>query len=66
MAQFKRKQINCNCPAYPFVHRLDSGKCAALYNSGSDDTYMTRQQWEYEMLRDFDRTEAQAINKGVF
>lgn len=29
----KRKQINCHCSAYPFVHRLDSGECRKLYNA---------------------------------
>lgn len=35
----------CTCEAYlgksgkPFPHRLDSGKCKELYNSGNDDTY---------------------------
>lgn len=28
----KRKQITCNCKAYKFPHRLDSGKCRKLYN----------------------------------
>ena len=28
----KRKQITCNCEAYSFPHRLDSGKCRELYN----------------------------------
>ncbi len=28
----KRKQITCNCEAYKFPHRLDSGKCRELYN----------------------------------
>lgn len=39
--KYKRKQVNCNCPAYPFVHRLDSGKCKTLYDSGSELTYET-------------------------
>jgi len=29
----KRKQITCNCEAYKFPHRLDSGKCRELYNN---------------------------------
>lgn len=28
----KRKQTTCNCKAYEFPHRLDSGKCRKLYN----------------------------------
>lgn len=35
----KRKQVNCHCCAYPFVHRLDSGKCKELYNSNSEKSY---------------------------
>lgn len=26
----KRKQETCNCPAYPFPHRKDSGKCGKV------------------------------------
>lgn len=32
MKQYKRKQTTCRCEAYPFPHRLDSGKCRELYN----------------------------------
>lgn len=28
----KHKQKTCNCAAYAFPHRLDSGKCRELYN----------------------------------
>ena len=59
MAYAHIKVKPCNCPAYAFPHRLDSGKCAALYNSGSDETY---QDYRKEIVRDFDRTEANAIN----
>lgn len=57
----KRNQKTCNCPAYKFPHRLDGGKCAELYNSGSDETYEDNKA---ELLRDFDRTEARAINSS--
>lgn len=56
----KRGKPVCSCPAYPFVHRLDSGKCKELYDSGSDETY---ENYKAEIVRDFDREEARAINK---
>jgi hypothetical protein len=52
----KRKQVTCNCPAYKFPHRMDSKACKELYDSGSDETYKDTS------LRDFDSTEAKAIN----
>ena len=69
MAYAHTKVKPCYCPAYldkngkPFPHRLDSGKCAALYNSGSNETY---EDYRKEIVRDFDRTEAKSINRGIF
>ena len=59
MAYAHTKVKPCNCPAYAFPHRLDSGECKALYNSGSDATY---EDYRKDIVRDFDRTEARAIN----
>jgi hypothetical protein len=56
------KQITCRCPAYKFPHRLDSLKCKELYDSGSEETYTDNNA---ELLRDFDRTEARAINSEL-
>ena len=33
----KRKQITCRCAAYPWPHRLDSGKCRDLYNESKSE-----------------------------
>ena len=49
----------CNCPAYSWPHRLDSGECKILYDSGSKLTY---EDYSKEIVRDFDRAEASAIN----
>lgn len=55
----KYVQITCNCPAYKFPHRLDSGECKKLYNSDSEQSY---RDFKAEQLQEFDRTEAAAIN----
>lgn len=52
----------CNCSAYNFPHRLDSGKCRELYNSNSDESY---REFNKNMLRDFNRTEAHSINRAL-
>lgn len=57
-----RVQKTCTCPAREFPHRLDELSCRDLYNSGSDETYMSRRELNAELLSDFDRTEARAIN----
>lgn len=31
--EHERNQKPCTCPAYPFPHRQDSGKCRELYNA---------------------------------
>ena len=59
MAYAHTKVKPCNCPAYKHPHRLDGGECKALYNSGSNETY---QDYRKEIVRDFDRVEASAIN----
>ena len=59
MAYAHTKVKPCYCPAYKWPHRLDGGECKALYNGGSDATY---QDYRKEIVRDFDRVEAQAIN----
>jgi len=35
----KRKQVTCNCYAYKFPHRLDSGACRTEYNANSEKSY---------------------------
>ena len=57
----KMKAKPCRCAAYNFPHRLDSKACKELYDSGSDATY---EDYRVEAVRDFDRTEARAINRG--
>jgi len=57
-----KKVKPCRCPAYPFPHRLDSAKCKELYDSGSEKTY---ENYKVEAVRDFDRTESRAINRGI-
>ncbi len=34
-----RKQTTCYCEAYPFPHRIDSGKCRELYNAELEAGY---------------------------
>jgi hypothetical protein len=51
------KQPPCKCTVYAFPHRLGSGKCGEQLES--------REQHNQELLRDFDRTEAQAINASA-
>ena len=50
----------CNCDAYKFPHRLDSGKCKELYNHSD-----ISEDYKAGMLRDFERSEAQAYNKEL-
>jgi hypothetical protein len=38
MAKTKQKIKPCTCEAYPFPHRLDSGKCRELYNETPVET----------------------------
>ena len=59
MAYANTKVKPCNCPAYAWPHRLDGGACKNLYNSGSDKTY---EDYRKDIVRDFDKTEAKAIN----
>ena len=59
MRKVKPKPKPCTCPAYKFPHRLDSAKCKELYDGGSAETY---ENYKAELLRDFEREEARAIN----
>ena len=58
----KKGILTCDCEAYKFPHRLDGGNCRVQYNlengekSQADDDALE--------LYLFDRTEAQAINRG--
>ena len=54
----KAKQVTCRCDAESYPHRLESTlACRELYNHSdiSDD-------FKAGLLRDFERTEAQAMN----
>lgn len=56
----KVKQVNCNCAAYDFPHRLDSGECKTFYNN----EFIT-DSYKAGIARDFERTEAQAYNREM-
>jgi len=47
----------CTCSAYRWPHKLDEGLCKDLYNATDGEA-----DYRVEIMRDFDRTEAQAIN----
>ena len=51
-----KKEV-CNCEAYSFPHRLDSKACRELYNNNTIE-----EDYRVQIMKDFDRTEAQAIN----
>jgi hypothetical protein len=55
----KKGEKVCNCPAYPFVHRLDSGKCKELYNNTPPE-----EDYRVQIVRDFDRIESRSINRS--
>ena len=57
MAYAHTKVKPCNCPAYAFPHRLESKACRELYNAE-----VLSEDYRNSMMRDFDRTEAKAIN----
>ena len=57
MAYAHTKVKPCNCPAYSWPHRLDGGACKALYNSD-----VLTEDYRAGIVRDFDKTEARAIN----
>lgn len=50
----------CNCSAYKFPHRIDSGACRELYNHAD-----ISEDFKAGMARDFERTEARAYNKEL-
>lgn len=49
----------CCCSAYRFPHRAGGGQCPAGHY---DD--QTKADWDAELLADFNRAEAQAINRS--
>lgn len=54
-----RSQDVCGCSAYGFPHRTGGGQCPG--KSSEKSIYDINR----EILRDFDRTEAQIINRGM-
>lgn len=53
-------KTKCNCAAYRDEHNLDDPKCRSLYNHEdlTDDP-------NDDLLRDFEREEAQAYNREL-
>ena len=43
----KKKNKTCNCPAYPFPHRLGSGKCGTDCQHPTATVYTTRHPGDY-------------------
>ena len=50
----------CYCNAYNFPHRLDSKACKELYSAE-----VLTEDYRAGVMRDFDRVEANAINRGM-
>lgn len=56
--QVKRNEITCYCSAEKYPHRLEStAACRTLYNEDISDDFKAG------MLRDFERNEAQSMNR---
>ncbi|MGL5035697.1 MAG: hypothetical protein ACRC6M_18075 [Microcystaceae cyanobacterium] len=53
MPKRKRTQTTCNCDAYPFPHRLNSGQCSGPEDDEEEeytDCWIRQRRLEYELL----------------